>query len=660
MFTSRVAAFVAGTIAVALLAGAGAAPARTPVPQAHPRLLGSLDELKAMSKERADAYKRMAAVARADGGTGDYTKAISMGIVAAVEGDADLGKRAVQMVMKLVDGPIRTGHVTFGHDLAAAGFVYDLCWPWWTPAEQARYHDYVNKTVDANVNNETTVFHNAWYAYKNWGIGVACYASYYENPRARQHLGTTEADYLKRAVPALELSGDGGGFAEGYYVNYWSYEWLVFCEVARRCEGIDLLAPAAKFWNHRAVASMFEMYPGIGEYNTRRPIPMGDGGGRTFGGDRDKALAARRILVNRYRDDPDHQAVHAYNELTPRVGSGAYAYKDFIWRDTTVKKGDLAAFRLSHYSPGPGFVHARSGWDDDATYFYFKCGDRFTAHQHLDVGHFLIWRGAELAGDGGHYEDFGTPHDVNYHLRSIAHNVILVNDPAEKWPRIRAGVVTGNDGGQHHNWRHHNGAASDAEDWQKQKASMDIADMLAVEDKGTYVYVAGDATRAYSPAKVDQVVRQIVYLRPGTFVIYDRVKSKDAAFKKTWLLQGMKTPEEIDGNLVITNGKGRLFVQTLWPKDAQRRVVVGDDMFTYGGKSYPPKKTRGVGPECRIEISPARPAETDEFVHVLTATDAGVKTVSAAKVEIDEKTVDIDLGATKVTFQRGGVGARVR
>ena len=36
-----------------------------------------------------------------------------------------------------------------------------------------------------------------------------------------------------------------------------------------------------------------------------RPIPIGDGGGRLFGGDRDKVLSARRILVNRFRDDPD-------------------------------------------------------------------------------------------------------------------------------------------------------------------------------------------------------------------------------------------------------------------------------------------------------------------------------------------------------------------
>ena len=376
-------------------------------------------------------------------------------------------------------------------------------------AERAAFHDYVNKTVDANVNSETHVFHNGWYAYKNWGIGLACYASYYENPRAPAILQTLRTDWFTRAAPALSFACAGGGWAEGYYGNYCLYEWLFFCEVALRCEGLDYYADAEPFFKSRAVASMFEAYPGISTYNSRRAIPMGDGGGRVFGGDRDKTLSARRILVNHYRNDPGHeavrahQAVHAFNETTPRSAVGNYAYKDFLWRDPTVPAGDLNAFKLSHIAPGPGYVYARSSWSDDATYFFFKCGDRFTAHQHLDVGHFLIYKYDELAGDGGHYDAFGSKHDVNYHLRTIAHNTILVCDPAEEWPGIRAGSVTANDGGQHHNWPHHNGAVTDAQAWEKGRSLYDLGDILAFEDKGDYVYIAADCTRAYSPNKLE-------------------------------------------------------------------------------------------------------------------------------------------------------------
>ncbi|HIE28186.1 TPA: twin-arginine translocation signal domain-containing protein [Candidatus Poribacteria bacterium] len=624
----------------------------------HPRLLGSRQRLQRLARQRPEAYRRVVDVAR-NKAASDLEKMISMALVCAIEGDEEISKRTVQMAMKYVNGPIRKGHVRFADDLASCAIAYDLCYEYWTEEERIQFHDYMNKTVDANIRSETHVFHNGWYGYKNWGIGLACYATYYENARAAAILEALEQEFRTRAAPALEMAGDGGGWAEGYYVNYWLYEWLFFCEVARHCEGLDYYALAPKFFKNRAVAGMFEAYPGIREYNTRRPIPMGDGGGRVFGGDRDKTLSARRILVNRYRDDPAHQVVHAFNETTPRSGVGVYAYKDFLWRDVTVGKGNLKEFKLSHISPGPGYVYARSSWNEDATYFFFKCGDRFTAHQHLDVGHFLIYKYEELVSDGGHYDKFASDHVVNYYLRSIAHNTILVYDADETWPSIRAGNVTGNDGGQHHNWPHHNGAVSDAAAWQKGRELYDIADILAFEDRGDYLYVAGDCTRAYSPNKLEYFTRQIVFIRPGIFVIFDRVKSKDPSFKKTWLLQAMKPPTGQAPNLVITNGKGRLFVQTVLPHNPQVRLAAESELYSYGGRSYPPERDTGPAPECRIEISPSQPAVVDHFLHVLTATDANTASVENAVAQVKGKEDTVIIGSTKITFTTAEVGGGI-
>lgn len=633
--------------------------ARHPVPTEHPRLLGSREELKQLARQRKLEYQRVVAVARGNADD-DHSKVISLGLVAAIDDDRDAAEKAKAIAMKYIDGPIRQGHVTFAHDLALCALAYDLGSEAWTKDDVQRLVEYVNKTVDANVRSEPHVFHNGWYGYKNWGIGLAGYATYYENPRAKEIVAALEEEFRTRAAPALELAGNGGGWAEGYYVHYWLYEWLFFCEAARRCEGVDYYAMAPKFFRNRAVASMFEMYPGIGEYGTRRPAPMGDGGGRRFGGDRDKVLSARRILVNYFRDDPAHQAVHAFNELTPRSGVGNYAYQDFLWRDPTVKKGDLGRFKRSHISSGPGYVYARSSWDDDATWFFFKCGDRFTAHQHLDLGHFLIYRGGELAADGGHYDDFGSPHDVNYHLRTIAHSTLLVLDPDENWPGIRAGKVTGNDGGQAHDWPHHNGAVGDAADWQKGKALYDIADLLAFEDQGDYVYVAGDASRAYSPKKLLLFTRQIVYIRPGTFVIFDRVRSTRPELKKTWLLQAMTRPTGEAPNLKITSGDGRLFFQTLLPAHPEVRLAAGDDLYQYGGQSYPPRRDTGPAPECRIEISPAQPAEMDHFLHVLTATEANTSEVPQASAQTNRDFVVVGIGDTQIAFNTKNVGGMIR
>ena len=135
----------------------------------------------------------------------DHAKMISMALVCAIEQDEQLGKRAVQMAMKYINGPVRKGHVTFGHDLARCAIVYDLCHEYWSRSERAKFHSYMNKTVDANIRSETHVFHNGWYGYKHWGIGLACYASFYENERAPRILKALEQEYRSRAAPALSL-----------------------------------------------------------------------------------------------------------------------------------------------------------------------------------------------------------------------------------------------------------------------------------------------------------------------------------------------------------------------------------------------------------------------------------------------------------------------
>jgi len=630
-------------------------PGAHPIPRLHPYLLGSRNELRTLAAQRATEYQRVVRVAH-DANADAYSRIMSAGLVAAISGDRALAEAVHQLAMKYVNGPIRVGHVTFGYDLALCGFAYDLCSEAWPEEDRKKLFEYINKTVAANEQSERSVFHNAWYGYKNWGIGVASCATYYENPMSPLHLRAVDADYRARAVPALELAGDGGGWAEGYYIHYWLYEWLVFCEVARKCEGVDYYALAPKFYQNRAVAAMFETYPGISEYNTRRSIPMGDSGGRVYGGDRDKDLCARRILTSYFRNDPANQAVAAFDETTPRMGGGNNAYKDFLWHDTSVPRGDLQHFKLSHYSPGPGFVYARSSWDEDATYFFFKCGDRFTAHQHLDVGHFLIYKNAELAGDGGHYSDFGGVHDVNYHLRTIAHSTMLVMDPDEQFPKgIRAGKSDSNDGGQTHSWRHHNGAMNDVADWEKQKAAADIGDMLACEEHGDYLYVAGDCTRAYSSNKLEQFTRQIVFLRPNTFVIFDRVKSTKPEFKKTWLLQAMKTPAKAGDQLVVSNGNGKLFVQTLLPEKHALRLVSGAELYRVGDKDYPPSGNTGPAPECRVEISPSNAERQDYFLNVLTTADGRAESAPHAQVSVEGDRVAVQVNGRHVEFRKGSV-----
>lgn len=631
---------------------------RRPIPREHPRLLGSAEYLINLALERPEAYTRMSEIVTQREG-GDHERMLSCALVYAIEGQPaeNWGREAVKIAMKHIGDPILVGHTRFGDILANCALVYDLCWPLWTPEQRAQFHDYISRTVEANVNSETAVFHNAWYSYKHWGYGLAAYATYYEYDRAKEIHDNLEKEYLERVVPSMRMAGNGGGWAEGYYVNYWSYEWMFFCECARRVEGVDYFAASPEFMGRRAVAAMFETYPGIGVYASRRPVPMGDGRGDVFTAERDKTLCARRILVNHFREDLDHQAVQAFNETTPLIGSSVNAYKDFLWRDTTVASGDLKNFRLSHVSTGPGFVSARSSWDEDATYFFFKAGDRFTAHQHLDNGHFLIYKYEELAGDGGIYDTFDGNHAVNYYCRTIAHNTVLIKDPAETWNNIRAwkGRMV-NDGGQTHSWPHHNGSVSDAVEWEKGRALYDIADLNAFQDHGDWLYTSGDLTRSYSKNKLEEFTRQIVYIRPGTFIVFDRVRGTKPEYAKTWLLQAMNVPERRDGCLVVTNGRGRLFVQTLLPKNPSVKLVSGTDLHVVEGWACPPDREIGRMVRCRVEVSPAVQSKQVWFLHVLTATDSKIESVPAANLSERDGKIEVQAVGYSITFEKNTDG----
>jgi len=632
---------------------------RHPVDQEHPRLLGTRAELRALAATRPQAYERTKTVA-SDPEAPDHQRLISQGLVHAIEGNPDLAREAVRTVMGYVEAGVKTGHVPFGHDVALGGLVFDLCHDQWTEDERRSFIVWMNATAEANADYGPSVFHNGWWGYKNWGLGIGAYATLHENEMARSILDGIEKDYLERAAPALQLAGAGGGWAEGYYIHYFLYEWLVFCEIARRSEGVDYHSPAPEFYLNRAVAGMFEMFPGVSEYDSRRPVPMGDGGGRTFGGDRDKVVAARRILVNRRPEDPDHRAVHCYNERTPRSSVGMNAYKELLWRNEAVEAGDLDGFRLSHHSVGAGHVHARSDWSEDATYLFFKASDRFTSHQHLDAGHFTIWHKGELAGDGGHYDSFGDSHDVNYHLRSIAHSTVLVLDPEEKWPAIRGGEVSGNDGGQHHRFPHHNGAVTDPEEWRANRELFDLAEIVAFEEMGTHLHVAADLTQAYAPEKMRKFIRQIVYLRPSTFVIFDRVEATRPEYEKAWVLQSMAVPEQREAGLVVTSGDGRLFVKTLLPEAAETRIFSGEELYRYGGGDYTPARNTGPAPQARVHVVPSEPAGRDVFLHVLTAADATVGEVPPAKVETTADETIVTAGGHEIRFANHGTSATVQ
>jgi heparin/heparan-sulfate lyase len=327
--------------------------------------------------------------------------------------------------------------------------------------------------------------------------------------------------------------------------------------------------------------------------------------------------------------------------------SDGEAIFELLWRDPDLQPQPIAALPLSRYFGSPfGWMVARTGWDEDAVIAEMKINEyNFANHQHLDAGAFQIYARGALAIDSGLYQGgssgaYGSPHGKNYYWRTIAHNSLLIHDPAEKFS---SKGDFGNDGGQ----RLPN----------QRSEPRTLADLLAPEKgyrtgrvlaqgfgpdarRPDYTLLQGDLTAAYS-AKVREVTRSFVFLHlpdarvPAALIVFDRVVSADPSFRKSWLLHTLEEPQITGAQATVDRAafgeRGRLNLDVLWPAPADASLTKiggpGREYWVFGqnfANDVEParrEKTSLETGDWRIELSPKLPAAENHFLTVMQTSD---------------------------------------
>jgi len=340
----------------------------------------------------------------------------------------------------------------------------------------------------------------------------------------------------------------------------------------------------------------------------------------------------------------------------------------------------------AYFFRGIGNLVMRDGFGPDSTWIQFNSGPYLSKHQHLDQNHFVIYHKGYLATESGaDYTDTESPHYLNYYRRTIAHNSMLVYQTGEKFFWAENLWPAANDGGQRMDSSRYWNTVRSREDFERTRdlwatGQMEVADI----DDGSYVYARGNATNAYQPSKMERFTRELAYTPANNvLVVFDRVRTADPSFKKVWLLHGVGKPvvgatergKDVGhggtgyanaSTFTYEDGGGRLRVHSLLPRE--REVVTrggpGWEFWTPGdefggawgsGKNWPldppaggplptdpylrkmwktfwgddfekllPSNTRAVVPAAwRVEVSPAKPAREDFFLHVLEIGDKG-------------------------------------
>lgn len=320
----------------------------------------------------------------------------------------------------------------------------------------------------------------------------------------------------------------------------------------------------------------------------------------------------------------------------------------------------------SHFARNVGQVIARNHWDyPNATLLEFKSSSYWDAfHHHRDQNRFSLYYKAPLLLDSGYYDTYATNHWYHYYSRTIAHNSITVWDPDENF----LGRI--NDGGQRSVGWHYPYTLENIS-----PGGLNALDGVShYEYNDDYTYVSGNASKAYVSTKLDQdkgFIRDLLFLKNPSWwdhpvvLTFDHVKTTTdkAHLNKRYLLHTAQEPIELDGiaqgpgihtlsagtdTLVITNQAGKLFAQTVLPKDANISKIGGidntagrdyrflvpqqDDANGYvlsGDQVGDPHSTRLSKPNVhdedmgtwRIEVMPNQAQQEEFFLHVLSVAD---------------------------------------
>lgn len=391
--------------------------------------------------------------------------------------------------------------------------------------------------------------------------------------------------------------GVGGGWMEGINYNYPSklrqFDMYTALKTASNVNYFELSTP---FFNDMPLYQIFVIQPGdLTGGRHERVVPIGD--------------LARSSIMNVYDydwmligtaalhlpDGPNKRYAQFWrshslvgNELSE---SGWNTAQDFLLYVQDAPENDYRNL-LSYYASGCGFVNARSSWDEGGVSVSFKSTCFFESHQNPDQNTFLIFRDDWQVVDTNTFSPSGIIQDTR------GENTLLVGGVGQNERTAMMEL---------------NGSPVDPST---------CGHIVAFEDASDYVLMEGDASGVYDALSVFS--RQILYLRPETVVVHDKVHALSASDTKTSLLHFPEPPSVNGDTLHSINGDGAVFVRVLLPAARSIAVVADDDL---GATS------------SRVEITATGSAAYHTFLNVLTVPPAATVTMAPVTL-LDGDTVE--------------------
>lgn len=648
----------------------------------HPRIYltpAKLAQLKARALPSNPRWTLLRGVADRTPGTdpgNNLLLAQAKALVATVSGTAAACTEALALAESVIASPGNWS--TKGGDLA---LVYDWCHAQLSASQRAAFIDYLNGWADAPKGDDSPGWGNYWPRY-SFSYALLGLATFGDNPRAAEWLTLfRETRYAGSELPLLERIAAGGAWPEGTVYD-WIANWprIKALEAWRTATGENLFI-STNWFRNRLGYLLLHRWPGVAEQfgYAYHPYPSTGDAERNRGSLTAYERIMGLILIERFPRLALAQQLAGYLAAPPTADPPSFlAHEEFLWfnPDQTTRVPSLR----THFAPGTGTVFMRSGWPDgaadtdrSASYLTFQAGDHYTYHQHYDQNSFTLFKHGDLAVDSGVYSGDGlSDHDINYYVRTLAHNTLVVYNPQEDFSDARPDASS-RDGGQRTFYPASRSPPS-VDYFDRFRTAYDTGDILRFEDTSQYTYVRGDASKAYnSPAyhqssdtrlsgnvaKVSGFQREFLYLRPdegGTVeavALFDRVGVTQADFSgaNTKLLFHTLGRPVVTGSATAVSpgetlyagastasavaGDGKLFIKVLLPLQHNIRRVGGrrvKSFWVFGTQhdwhwdpnESQPRPTNDFEEEpygeWRLEVEPADTALNHNFLTVLFPT----------------------------------------
>ena len=592
------------------------------------------------------------------------------------------GRSAVEIMSRVIYSmePGSWNYNQAGQTIYVIGVVYDWCYDLLDDATRKLFHDGAMAAapmLDTNYPPTASGVH-AHGAESNVmrDLLVAGIAMYDEEEY--QHIWyNTAGKFFSDYVEVRKFLYSAHMHTESeHYANY-RFQWDMLCT-----QIFDVLGQPEIFGEEQELVMMNYLY-------TRRPdgLLLVDGDSSQNSKDKGSYYSQARsvfLAANYYGNEYlKYEAMRCLDNMSYdtawTVNQGLGPVEILIFNDPDLEGKPYDDLPLTWEQPSPkGGMVARTDWSDGydspAVVAEMKIDEYYTgSHQHLDAGSFQIYYKGILATDDGYYQAYrsdndnennggtqwGTIHWHAYARRSIAHNTMLIYDPDEEVSCVGSpSDLALNDGGQR---QPNDNTGKGPYTYESLLNDYKVGEVLGQEyglDEyaPNYTYLKGDIADAYSD-KVENYERSFMFLNlkdkdhPAVLMVFDRVVSADASFKKSWLCHGLYEPSIVNDanqtrtifvnseNCVGTDSyNGKLTIDTLLPAQVSVNKVQGhigaDGIDYYGNVLEDNDVNEGEG--WRIEVSPAEENKQDYFLNVLQVGDAdGAEPLDVTLIETD-------------------------